>query len=338
MKTHNNIYNKIYEFDNLHKAYLKARKCKRYRQEVMDFTNNLEENLIQLHNELIYKMYEPSPYRSFIVKEPKERLILCLPFRDRVIQHAICNIIEPIFENIFIKDSYACRKNKGVIAGVERVEKFVSEVSKTGDIFCLKMDVKKYFYSINHDVLKRIIRKKIRCKDTLKLLDNIINSVDNPGLPIGSLTSQLFANVYLNQIDHFIKEELRIKQYIRYMDDMVILSNSKSLLKQQLDEIAGYIENVLMLKLNNKTQIFPIERGLDFLGYRQFKHYRILRKRVLKTNYKKFKKLTRIDEKKLKLHLQSFLNICSYCINTKIINNLKNNIIGVQKWELMFSK
>lgn len=337
MKTYNNLYKEIYNFDNLHNAYLKARKCKRFKHEVLEYSNNLEENLLQLHNVLIHNMYEPSPYRSFIVKEPKERLILCLPFCDRVLHHAICNIIEPIFDKTFIKDSYACRKGKGVIAGVKRVEKFVNGVLKFGDIYCLKMDVKKYFYSINHDVLKRIIRKKIRCVNTLNLLDRIIDSIDNPGLPIGSLTSQLFANVYLNQIDHFIKEILRAKYYIRYMDDMLILSNNKADLHYYLAEITDYIENVLHLKLNNKTQIFPIKRGIDFLGYRQFKHYRILRKRVLKTNYKKFKKLANNDGN-LKTRLLSFLNICSYCLNTKINHNLKNNIIGAKKWELMFSK
>lgn len=335
MKTYNNLYEKIYDFGNLHKAYLQARKCKRYKMEVLEFTNDLEMNLIEIQNELIYQKYQPSAYRSFIIKEPKERLILCLPFRDRVVQHAIHNVIEPIFEATFIKDSYACRKDKGTLKGIIRTEYFVF---KNESKYCLKMDIKKYFYSIDHSVLKELIKKKIRCKKTLCLLRKLIDSVDNPGLPIGSLLSQLFANVYLNSLDHFIKEELRVKKYVRYMDDMIILSDSKLQLRYYLEEITNFAENKLHLKLNSKTQIFPLNRGIDFLGYRQFSFYRVLRKRVLRTNLKKFRKLICLgtNNEKLKAKILAFVNICNYCKCEKIIQKLKNEIIGVKKWEQIF--
>jgi RNA-directed DNA polymerase len=339
LKTHNNLYANIYDFENLHRAYLLARKNKRYKQEILEFGNNLEENLIHLQNELIYESYLPSPYRQFTVYEPKERLILALPFRDRVLQHAICSIIEPIFDRTMVKDSYACRKTKGVLKGVKRVSSFVRSLSQKGNVYCLKMDIRKYFYSIEHETLFRLLKKKIRCKRTLKLLRIILDSSQNPGIPIGNLTSQLFANVYLNEIDHFIKEELRIKHYVRYMDDMIILDNNKKRLGTVLAEIKCFLGDKLFLSLNRKTQIFPIEKGIDFLGYRQFEDCSLLRKRVMLKNFKKFKKLNKTNMSliKLKIRIDSFLNLCSYCKSGKIVLNIKQ-IIGVPKWELMYSK
>lgn len=338
LKTHNKLYAKIYDFENLHKAYLCARKNKRYKREVLEFGNNLEENLIQLQNELIHESYTASAYRQFMVYEPKERLILALPFRDRVLHHAICNIIEPIFDKTMIKDTYACRKAKGVLKGVKRVSRFVGSVSQASEGYCLKMDIHKYFYSIEHETLYRLLQKKIRCKRTLNLLRIIIDSSDNPGIPIGNLTSQLFANVYLNLVDHFIKEELKIKYYVRYMDDMIIIDNDKNRLAAVLKEIIYFLRDRLSLKLNSKTQIFPIKRGIDFLGYRQYEDYRLLRKRVMLKNFKKFKKMGRANMGlgKLKIRLNSFTNLCKYCKSNKVVANVKQ-IIGVPKWEQMFS-
>ena len=339
MKTYNNLYPRIYDFANLHKAYLKARGGKRYREEVLEFSCNLEENLIQIHNELVNCLYKLSAYRQFTIKEPKERLVLALPFRDRVVQHAVCNIIEPIFDSTFIKDSYACRKGKGVLKGVKRVGKYIVKTAKNGEVYCLKMDVHKYFYSIDHDIIFGLIKRKIRCAKTLKLIKTIIDSADNPGIPIGNLTSQLLANVYLGSLDHFIKEELRVENYLRYMDDMVIIDNSKENLSRLLREIKIFLESRLRLKLNKKTQIFPIKRGLDFLGYRQFKDIRILRKIVMLKNYRKIKKFMKSgkDLDKVKESINGLLNICSYCKSNKVIQNVKN-IVGEEKWAQMYLK
>ncbi|MCK4822658.1 RNA-dependent DNA polymerase, partial [bacterium] len=176
-KTYKNLYCSVCEFDNIHVAYIKARRLKRYTQEVLRFTEHLEENLIEIQNCLTQKMYNVSKYRYFVVCEPKKRLIAALPFKDRVVQHALCNIIEPIFERSFIYDSYACRVGKGVLAGVNRTTKFLRVAQqKWGKVYCLKMDIAKYFPSVDHVCLKRIIRKYIACADTLRLIDIILDS------------------------------------------------------------------------------------------------------------------------------------------------------------------
>jgi len=285
---------------------------------------NLEENLIILQNELIYHTYKPSRYREFYIKEPKERLILALPFRDRVVHQAICFVITPIFEKSFIYDSYACRKNKGTLAGVKRCTYFLNkEVNNNNNVFCLKMDISKYFYSISHYKLKGLIRRKIRCRKTLELLFDIIDSTDDPGIPVGNLTSQLFANIFLNPLDHFVKEGLQIKHYVRYMDDMVILDNDKKKLWELFFEIKNFIEDVLMLKLNKKTSIFPVKKGIDFLGFRQYPNIRILRKRVMTKNYKKFRKLKKLNNSvKIERSLASLDGLCKHCSSKKVIENI----------------
>ena len=301
MKTYNNLYDKICLFDNIYDAYLKARKNKRYHRETLKFTYNLEENLISIQQDLINKTYKTGEYKHFIVREPKERLISALPFRDRVVQHAICNIIEPIFEKSFIYDSHTCRRGFGVLSGVLRTTKFLRAVSQDSKkVYCLKCDISKYFPSINHDVLKMLIRKKIRCKDILSLIDEIIDKSGNQcGMPIGNLTSQLFANVYLNYLDHYVKNVLRIKHYIRYMDDFVILSNNKTYLKEILAKITIILQKDLRLMLNSKTQIFLVrQRSIDFLGYRIWATHRLLRKcniKRAKRRFKKFQKLYKLQ-------------------------------------------
>jgi len=257
-------------------------------------------------------------------------LILALPFRDRVVHQALNNIIEPIFERIFIGDSYACRKGKGTLAGVEKMTYYLNKnLAKNKETFCLKMDVKKYFYSIDHYALKTLLNKKIRCKRTLKLLNIIIDSTDNPGIPVGNLTSQLFANIYLNPLDHFIKETLGAKHYVRYMDDMIILHKDKRQLWLWLNGIKNFLETELRLKLNKKTSVFNVKRGIDFLGYRQFPKCRILRKRIMTKNYKKFKKFAHgnVSKEKIKKSLASLQGLCKHCRAEKVLIKI-NEIIG----------
>lgn len=302
MKTYNNLYNQIYSFENIYSAYLKARKNKRYHHEVLSFTIDLEENLINIQEELINKTYRTGEYKHFLVYEPKERLISALPFKDRVVQHAICNIIEPIFEKSFIYDSHACRKGFGVLSGVLRTTKFLRAVSYNSDkVYCLKGDISKYFPSIDHTVLKKLIRKRIRCKDTLNLIYEIIDKAgNNCGMPIGNLTSQLFANVYLNQLDHFVKNILRVKYYIRYMDDFVILSNDKKYLNQILVMIQIFLQKELKLILNGKTQVFLVkQRSVDFLGYRIWSTHRLLRKCNVKRAKRRFKKFQKLYKERI---------------------------------------
>ena len=331
-KTYNNLYSNICSFENLHLAYLKARKCKRYRQEVLLFSNNLEENLINLQEEISNKTYKNGIYKTFYIYEPKKRKIMSLPFRDRVMHHALCNIIEPIIERIFIYDNYACRIDKGAHAGADRLTQYLREAKrKYPKVYCLKCDIKNYFGSINHKKLIQIIRRKIKCHDTMWLIENIINSTDGiKGIPIGNLTSQLFANLYLNEFDYFIKHDLKIKYYIRYMDDWIILSPDKRYLWNILKQTKNFLQENLFLELNNKTSIFPVSQGIDFLGYRIWATHRLLRKSSKKRMERKLKiyqelyNKKKIDLKDIRASLMSWLGHTAHCNSY----NLRRKILG----------
>ncbi len=311
MKTYKNLYEKICSFENLHSAYLKARKGKQYRNEILEFSYNLEENLLKLQAELKSKTYKHGKYREFVVCDSKKRLIKAAPFRDRVVHHALCNVIEPIFEKGFIGDSYACRKGKGTHRAIKRVEEFWrsaedSQNFKEKRLYCLQCDVSKYFDSIDHEILMSIIRKKISDRDTLRLIEEVVSSDGHKrfhenlfdyrmtGIPIGNLTSQLFANIYLNELDRFVKHGLGEKSYVRYMDDFLILSHDKGSLQLLKQEIKEFLADNLELALHpTKANVFPVDKGIDFLGYRIFGgagEYRLLRKSTIKRFMKKMKR------------------------------------------------
>jgi retron-type reverse transcriptase len=232
-KSFSRLWERIIDFENLYHAFREASTGKRYRWESLTFKNNLEENLITLQNELIWDMYKPESYRQFIVKEPKQRLISAPTFRDRVVHHALCQIIEPIFENKMIYETFACRRGKGTHAAVYYTQKCARTAQrKWGEYYVLKCDIKSFFPSVNHDILMNIIRRYISDKKTMNLLGVIIRSYESPyqdgtGIPIGALTSQLSANIVLTPFDHWIKEENHVKFYARYMDDFIILYNDK---------------------------------------------------------------------------------------------------------------
>ncbi len=298
MKTHKNLFEKVVLLENLNLAYRKARKGKSKRNEVMNFSYNLEKELINLQRELINQTYNIKGYRDFIIYEPKKREISALPFKDRVVQHAICNIIEPIFEKSFIFDSYACRKKKGTHLGIKRLEKFL----QCGNLFALKCDIKKYFSSINHEILKKIIRKKVGDKKLLNLIDKIIDSKNSyRGIPIGNLTSQLFANIFLNELDRFVKHELRAKYYMRYMDDFIILDEKKENLQEHRIKIIKFLKSLDLKMHEKKCNIFPSKNGVDFLGYVVFKNYKRARKCTVKRGLKKLKR-------KIKLYQQDLID------------------------------
>ena len=284
-KTYNNLYPEIYSFQNLLDAYRKARRNKRYKEDVLQFSAHLEERLISIQNDLIYKTYKLGSYREFYVYDPKLRLIMAAPFRDRVMHHALCNVIEPIFEKRFINDSYACRTGKGTHNGVMRTIEFIRTAKeKYGEVYCFKGDVSKFFMSVNHGILKKLPYKRIHCRETLWLLDQIIRSTAdqgdlNPkGMPVGNLTSQLFANIYLSELDYFMKYEKKNKYYVRYMDDFLVISPDKEYLHQLWKETADFLQDNLALSLNKKTAIFPVSQGIDFLGYRIWDNKILLRK------------------------------------------------------------
>lgn len=335
-KTYTNLYPRIYDFENLELAYMKARRSKRFQEEVLKFSFNLESNLIQIQNELIYKTFRTGQYRYFWVNDPKKRLVAALPFKDRVVQHALCNVIEPLFDERFIYDSYACRVGRGIHAGADRVTHFLQVAQHKWDrVYCLKADISQYFPSINHAILKAIIRKRIACPDTLWLINEIIDSggdgSDCPrGLPIGNLTSQLWANVYLDQLDHFVKEVLREPYYVRYMDDFVILGGDKGHLWQVKREIEGFLADKLDLRLNGKTGIWPISQGIDFLGYRIWPTHRLVRKSSIRRMKRKLKAFQRkyregkIDLEKINATIQSWLGHVSHADSY----NLRNKLLG----------
>jgi RNA-directed DNA polymerase len=312
MKRYSGLYPKIYDFANLEHAYKKARRCKRYRNEVLRYSENLEENLINLQNHLIWHTYRQGQYRTFYIYEPKKRLISALPFADRVAQHAINNILEPLIDRRFYFHSYACRKGKGMHKASETLTKWIYNLTFEGSpLYAIKGDIHHYFQSIDHDRLKSTVRRIIKDPEALGLLDLIIDSggEDGKGIPVGNLTSQLFANLYLDRLDKYVKETLRVRHYIRYMDDFVILAPDKAYLRNVLRKIETFLALELGLQLNPKTTILNCKNGVDFCGYRHFADH----KKVRKSSIRKMKRTIRgyrtgkIGEERFAKAFQSWL-------------------------------
>ncbi|MBU0760818.1 MAG: reverse transcriptase/maturase family protein [Nanoarchaeota archaeon] len=298
MQEDNKLWIELCSYNNLELAFLKARKRKTKKLYVKKFEKNLIQNLLDLKEELLLQTYSPSPLTTFILRDPKTRKISKSEFRDRIIHHALVNLLEPIFEKSFIYDSYANRKGKGTSKALQRFEYFKRQVSmnNTAPCFILKEDIKHYFEEVDHEVLLKIIQKKIKDKNVICLIKRILvngagrsgGGRTTKGMPLGNLTSQFFANVYLNEFDNFIKRRLQIKHYIRYVDDFVILDSSKQKLEETLGEIKSFLMKKLKLELHpDKTRILAIPRGLDFIGFRNFPNHKLLRKRnIRKINQK----------------------------------------------------
>jgi retron-type reverse transcriptase len=300
MKTYKNLFSQIFAFDNLYRAATQAAKGKREKFGVMEFFLNLEANLFQLQNELSFGDYRPGAYRSFFIYDPKPRLISAAPFRDRVVHHALMNVIEPILERGLIFDTYANRIGKGTHKAIRRFQQYLQQYR-----FVLKCDIKKYFPSIDHLILKSLIRELIGDPLVLWLTDVVIDHSNQQvevldyfpgddlftplerrkGLPIGNLTSQNFANYFLSPMDHFVKEVLKCRAYLRYVDDSALFSNDKRQLWRWLDEIIRFLA-AFRLKLNlDHCMIFPSSVGERFLGQVVFPTHR----RLTGENARKFK-------------------------------------------------
>ncbi len=280
------MYEDICSYKNIILAFKKARKGKTKRRYVKRFQRNLRKNLLKLQQELRDRTYKPFLLKTFILRDPKTRKISKSAFRDRVIHHALCNIIVPIFERGFIYDSHANQIGKGTLKAIERFDKFKRKVSKnnTKKCYVLKADIKHYFEEINHDILINIIKRKIKDERIINLIKLIIynkslNGKKIKGMPLGNLTSQFFANLYLNELDQFVKHKLRAKYYIRYVDDFVILNNSKYQLKKWKKDINLFLKEKLNLELHpNKSHILKLEKEIKFLGFRIFYYHKLLRK------------------------------------------------------------
>lgn len=266
-------YDDIFTFENLFNAHRAARKCKRNKKDVITFENELSTNLWDLYEQLHNHTYTISGYHKFYIYEPKKREIQALLYKDRVVQHALCDLyLYPLITSKLIYDNGACQKGKGTDFALDRLTLFFHKYFKeyqTNSGYILKADIKHYFPSINHDVLKDMM-SVIDDEDISDLIFKIIDSFnynEDIGIPMGNQTSQLFALYYLNPLDRLIKEQLRIKYYVRYMDDMIILCRDKDELKSYLEKMKVIVEDKLKLEFNQKTQIFPIKNGVDFLGF-----------------------------------------------------------------------
>jgi len=293
MKRYGNLWDNLTSFENLYLAYRKARRGKRNRPPVERFEFQLEQALVNLRESLLQKTYTPGGYRTFQIYDPKPRTISAAPFPDRVVHHALCNIVEPIYERSFIDDSYACRQGKGTHAAVDRYQVFARK-----NRYVLKCDVRKFFPCIDHQILQNGLKRKIKDPHVLWLIEKIILSSNthapvpgyfpgdnlftqierSRGLPIGNQTSQFFANVYLNPLDHFVKEELRCRFFVRYVDDFVLLSNCKEELTIWRDQIEKYLWSLRLWLHPYKRVISRVEDGINFLGYRSFPYHRTLTK------------------------------------------------------------
>ncbi|MFQ5575468.1 MAG: reverse transcriptase domain-containing protein [Anaerolineae bacterium] len=296
MKTYKNLYPQIHTFVNLYWAYLAARRGKRGRVAVASFEFDLERNLWRLHEELHDQTYQPGAYTNFYVREPKRRLVSAAPFRDRVVHHVLCNIIEPIWESRFIHTSYACRAGKGTHRALDQAHAWVRRYR-----YVFHGDIVKYFPSIDHQIMRRLLARRIGDRQVMWLIAQILNSgvgvqaAESPqtlfpgdnllaltrprGLPIGNLTSQFWANVYLHELDKFVKHELRCPAYLRYMDDFLLFSDDKCQLHQWRETIHAFLADELRLQLHpRKSVVFPVRTGLDFCGFRIFPTHRRLRK------------------------------------------------------------
>ncbi len=256
----------------------KARKGKSARNEVKRFDENRDINIAVLRDSLLDKTYKTSDYKVFKIFDAKERDVYQLPYYpDRITHHAIMNIIEPVMVSMFTADTYSCIKGRGIHSASEAVRKALRDQDNTQ--FCLKLDIKKFYPSVDHAVLKSLLRRKIKDQDLLWLLDEIIDSAK--GLPIGNYLSQYLANYYLTGFDHWIKETKRVKYYYRYADDIVILAADKKYLHQLLAEIRSYLNDRLKLTVKGNYQVFPVQaRGIDFLGYCFFHSHSRLRKTI----------------------------------------------------------
>lgn len=287
MKRLGNLYEQITSLENLYEADRKAQKGKSNQYGVKVHNQNKELNLLVLRYVLLGKNYKTSKYDIFTIYEPKEREVYRLPyFPDRITHHAIMNVLETIFVSTFTADTYSCIKKRGIH---RLLQKLKSDLKDTpGTQYCLKLDIKKFYPSIDHDVLKGLLRKKFKDQDLLWLLDEIIDSA--PGLPIGNYLSQYLANFYLTYFDHWMKEEKKVKYYYRYADDIVILCDNKPQLHELLHEIKIYLSR-LKLEVKDNYQIFPVSsRGIDFVGYVFYHTHIALRKRIKQNFARKLKK------------------------------------------------
>lgn len=290
------MYKEIISVESLYRAYLKARKGKRSKSEVVRVSSNIERVVCDLHKQLQDKTWATGAPRTFRLYTDKQRDVCAPPFVDRIVHHALVDRISPLVERRFIYHTYACRVNKGAHKAVLATQKMMRRAqAKYGKPYIVKTDISKYFASIPQDGLISLYSKAIACRDTLWLIETITKGYgfdSGVGIPIGALTSQLSANYYLSPLDHYITDDLGIGSYVRYMDDAVIITENKESAKEVLHLFERYANNI-GLQVNPKSKFFPLVLGVDFCGYRIYTTHILPRKRILKRNRRKMRAMMR---------------------------------------------
>lgn len=290
------LFEQIIDYDNLLFSYKKVLTgARKYRKDAILFSLYEDRNLVELWLDLKRQNYHPSNYIEFKVYEPKERVIHAPRVRDKIVQFAIHNVIKHIYSKVFIKHSYACQENRGTHAAVEQVQKNLRICEREfDDPWIVKLDVSKFFYSIDREILKKILRKKIKCVRTLRLLDIVVDSSPegDKGIPLGNVTSQDFANIYLNELDQFATRFLKIRYYVRYMDDVIAVLPNKEAAKKAMKQMSDFISNSLNMNVNpKKTQIFPLKQGVNAYGYKIWTTHKLVRSESKNTMKRKMRKM-----------------------------------------------
>lgn len=338
MKRVGDIFDKVISLENLRLADEKARKGKLHSYGVQLHDKNREANLLSLHESLKNGTFKTSKYHIFKIYEPKEREIFRLPyFPDRILHHAIMNVLEPIWVSVFNKDTYSCIKNRGIHACAKNVKHALKQ-DPDGTRYCLKIDVRKFYPSIDHEILKQVVRRKIKDGRLLALLDEIIDPVPS-GVPIGNYLSQYFANLYMAYFDHWLKETKGVKYYWRYADDIVILAPNKEVLHSLLHDIRAYLRDNLKLKVKRNYQVFPVDsRGIDFLGYVFYHSHTLLRKSIKQKLCRRVAKLNKRKvaptKEQYKQQICSWWGWCKYCDSINLMSKLQNSF----PYEIKFNR
>ncbi len=341
MKVHKCIFQRVASLENLFLAWEEFRKGKSSRKDVQEFEWKLEQNIFALYRDLQSRQYKHGEYTAFSICDPKQRRIHKASVRDRVLHHAVFKILNPLFEPTFISHSFSCREGKGTHKAVDALEGWLRKTSKnyTAQCFALKCDIHQFFTSVDHEVLLSILARVIKDDDALWLLKEIVGSfhtqedADNElkGIPIGNLTSQLFANIYMNEFDQFMKQGFREKQYIRYTDDFLIVSADRSKLERLLPYMKEFLEDELRLSLHPRKIILrKFSQGIDFLGYVVLPHHRTLRTRTKHRMFRKLKlrvknyKTDAGSESSVESSLQSYLGVLSHANTHWLTEQLQN--------------
>jgi len=319
MKRIGKLFDKAFSEENLYKAYLDARKGKRKKCACFLFEKNLGANLEELYQKIHNNDYEPEPYFKFEVYEPKRRIIYAPAFKDIVVQHAIYRIIYHIFDKTFINTSFACRKGYGTHKASKYTQKALMQYDK--NLYTLKLDIRKYFYSINRNILKRLIERKIKDKRFVNMMMKFTIYENPVGIPIGNLLSQIYALIYLNPLDHFVKRILKIKHYVRYVDDFILIGLTRNECLKYKSKIIVFLKNKLSLALS-KSIIQKIKRGVNFVGYRTWQNYKLIRKYSL-YNFKRSVK---------KGKLQSIISLLGHAKGTLSLKHMLKIIKEANKY------